>query len=67
MKVGNYQFKLKKIKFMEALSEETNCFSAILYVNGQQLAHCKNTGHGPAKVQKTRTGNRRLPEDTTEN
>lgn len=46
MKVGNYQFELKKFKFMEALSEETNYFSALLYVNGQQLAHCKNTGHG---------------------
>lgn len=46
MKVGNYQFELKKIKFMEALSEETNCFSAILYVNGLQLAYCKNTGNG---------------------
>lgn len=46
MKVGNYEFEIKNFKYMEALSEETNCFSAMLYVNSKKLAACSNSGHG---------------------
>lgn len=46
MKVQNYEFELKKIKFLESRSNETNCFEAILYVNGKKLADCGNTGQG---------------------
>lgn len=46
MKVGNYKFEIKNFKYMESLSEETYCFSAILYANGKNLADCSNNGHG---------------------
>lgn len=46
MKVGNYEFALKGIKHFEAGSQETECFVATLYVNGNKLASCENDGHG---------------------
>lgn len=46
MKVGNYEFEIKNFKYLEARSEETNCFSAVLYVNGKKAADCGNSGHG---------------------
>lgn len=51
MKVGNYTFELKKFKFIASLSEETYCFSAILYVNDRKFADCDNRGcGGPTEV-----------------
>ena len=46
MKVENYKFEIKSFKHLEARSEETNCFSAVLYVNGKKMADCGNSGHG---------------------
>lgn len=46
MKVGKYLFELKSFKFHEDMSDETNCFSAVLCVNGKRVADCSNTGHG---------------------
>ncbi len=46
MKIGNYEFELKKFKHLESRSEETNCFEAVLYVNGKKLADCGNAGQG---------------------
>lgn len=46
MTVGNYVFELKKVQHAEFRSEETNCFSADLYVNGKKLADCGNAGQG---------------------
>lgn len=46
MQIGDYKFELKNFKYLEELSEETTCFSAMLYVNEQKLAECKNEGHG---------------------
>lgn len=46
MKVGNYEFEIKSLKHLEYRSEETNCFSATLYVNGKKVADCGNSGHG---------------------
>ena len=40
------KIELKSIKFSEAMSEETNAFTAILYVNGKKVGYCKNTGQG---------------------
>jgi hypothetical protein len=40
------KLELKAIKFYEKLSEETNAFSANLYVNGKKAAECSNRGHG---------------------
>lgn len=46
MKIGNYEFAIKNFKYLESRSEETCCFSAVLYVNGKKLANCGNDGHG---------------------
>jgi hypothetical protein len=40
------KIELKKISFDERLSEETNCFSADLYINGKKVGYCKNNGQG---------------------
>lgn len=40
------KIELKKVKFMEKMSEETNCFFAELYVNGKNIGYCKNDGRG---------------------
>lgn len=37
---------LKNLKFFEAGSEETPCFTADLYDNGKLVAHVSNDGHG---------------------
>lgn len=46
MQIGDYKFELKNFKYLEELSQETTCFSGMLYVNEQRLAECKNAGHG---------------------
>ena len=40
------KIELKKIKFSEAMSEETNAFTADLYINGKKRGYCNNTGQG---------------------
>jgi hypothetical protein len=40
------KIELKSIKFSEAMSEETNAFTANLYINGKKVGYCKNRGHG---------------------
>lgn len=40
------KIELKNIKFSEAMSEETNAFTANLYINGKNVGYCKNQGHG---------------------
>lgn len=37
---------LKNLKFFEAGSEETPCFTADLYDNGKLVGHVSNDGHG---------------------
>ena len=37
---------LKKVKYFDAMSEETPCFTAELYDNGVHVATVKNNGHG---------------------
>ncbi|MFR9546006.1 MAG: hypothetical protein SNJ29_10570 [Rikenellaceae bacterium] len=46
MKIGKYNLELKQFKHVESLSEETECFSAELYVNGLKFASCRNRGQG---------------------
>ncbi|MFI3294087.1 MAG: hypothetical protein SNI70_11305 [Rikenellaceae bacterium] len=46
MKIGRYNLELKQFKHVESLSEETECFSAELYVNGVKFASCRNRGQG---------------------
>lgn len=40
------KFELRKVHHMPSLSEETNAYSADLYVDGQLIAHVSNRGHG---------------------
>jgi hypothetical protein len=40
------KIELKKISFSERMSEETNAFTADLYINGKKVGYCKNEGHG---------------------
>jgi hypothetical protein len=45
-KYTQMKVELKKISFNERMSEETNCFTADLYINGRKVGECKNEGHG---------------------
>lgn len=38
--------ELKKVKFHEDMSDETNCFSAEVWVDGKKLADVQNDGKG---------------------
>jgi hypothetical protein len=40
------KFELKGIKFIEAMSEETNCFYGKLYINKKFVADVRNDGQG---------------------
>lgn len=40
------KIELKNIKYAEYLSEETNAFTADVYVNGKRLLYAKNDGRG---------------------
>jgi len=40
------KLELRKIKFFEAGSEETNCFVAEIYKAGKRVGHANNDGHG---------------------
>lgn len=46
MKMGDYEFELKRFRYLEARSEETVYFDAVLYVNGKKFAECGNNGKG---------------------
>ncbi len=50
------QIALRNIKFMASMSEETNCYSADLIVDGQLIAHVGNRGHGGCDEQRPAKG-----------
>src|SRR5574343_1685729 len=54
------KLELKSIKHSEFASQETNCFSATLYVDGKRFAMVENDGHGGCdsihNLDKTLTG-----------
>lgn len=50
------KFELRKITHNERLSEETNCYSADLYVDGVLTAHVGNRGHGGCDEQRPAKG-----------
>jgi hypothetical protein len=45
--------QIKNIKIYEALSEETTCFTADVFVNGKKIAYAKNNGHGDSTYYNT--------------
>lgn len=40
------KIQLKRIEFSERLSDETNAFTADLWINGKKVGYCKNDGQG---------------------
>ena len=40
------KLELKKIKYCKWMSEETHCYSAIVYVDGKAMIEVSNEGHG---------------------
>lgn len=40
------KIELKNIQFYERMSEETNAFTADIFVNGKNVGYAKNDGHG---------------------
>jgi hypothetical protein len=44
VKYGKYE--IKNVKHVKSMSEETDCFSLDLYVDGKKFAHVSNRGHG---------------------
>lgn len=40
------KFELRKIKYFDAMSEETPCFTAEIWENGKKVAYAKNEGRG---------------------
>jgi hypothetical protein len=40
------KIELKNLKHMESLSEETNCFTATVYIDGKRAGEASNRGHG---------------------
>ena len=45
-KIDNLKIELRKLTVYERMSEETTAFVAEVYVNGVNVAHAKNDGHG---------------------
>lgn len=40
------KIELKNVKVIESMSEETNCYTASLYVDGKKIGIVSNRGHG---------------------
>lgn len=45
-KYGNTRITVKGIKYAAFASEETNCFTASVYLDGKRLGEAHNEGHG---------------------
>lgn len=54
--------ELKKVYFSEQLSEETNAFTADIYVDGVKAGYAKNDGHGGSTFYHAYEGKRGLIE-----
>ena len=49
------KLKLKNIKHSEFASQETNCYQAVVYLNGKPFADVSNDGHGGCDYQPERS------------
>ncbi len=45
------KFELKKIEFSEQLSQDTNAYAAVLYIDGKKQFAVSNSGHGGCDMQ----------------
>lgn len=50
------KLELRKVRYIASLSEETNCFTADLFVDGVLTAHISNRGHGGCDEQRPAKG-----------
>lgn len=57
------KIELKKISFNERMSEETNCFTADLYINGIKAGYVRNDGRGGSTDYYANEGKHKLIED----
>lgn len=48
MKANHVKIELKKLKLYPALSEETQAYSAAIFLDGRHIADVHNDGHGAA-------------------
>lgn len=46
------KIELKNIRHIESMSEETNCYSATVYVDGAKVGEVSNNGHGGCDNQR---------------
>lgn len=53
------EITMKSVKFSEALSQETNAFTANLYVDGKKVGYIRNEGHGGETMVQPIDGNSR--------
>ena len=53
------KIELKKIKVFEEMSEETNCYTGTVYINGKPAIDVRNDGHGGCDMQYPINGNDR--------
>ena len=52
----------KNISHNERLSEETNCFSATIYIDGKKAGEASNHGHGgPTMIHPANSNRRSTP------
>ena len=50
------KIELKNVKFCEWASQETNCFSAIVYADGEPIFTVENDGRGGADIHRACEG-----------
>lgn len=52
MTTTELNLELRNIKYMASLSEETNCYSATVYLDGKPVCEVSNHGHGGCDMQR---------------
>lgn len=60
------KIELKKFYFSERLSQETNAFTADVYINGVKAAYAENDGHGGCTNVRAYEGHRELVQKAEE-
>ena len=59
----NHVFELRNIQVAEFLSEETTAFSADIFVDGQRIGYCTNSGKGEGNFPMVSNDYRHLIEE----
>ena len=61
--LNNHTFELRHIQVAEFLSEETTAFSADIFVDGQRIGYCTNSGKGEGNFPRVTNDYRPLIEE----